>query len=75
MQIAAGARCLLAWVIRNLTNLVTKRSFNKAMSQLFQTTMKESNPKLAPELFDHNSASEAAIEILNMSLVNKLSGN
>ena len=38
------------------------------MSQLFQSTMKESNPKLTPELFDHNSASEAAIEILKNSL-------
>ena len=33
------------------------------MSQLFQSTMRESDPKLAPELFDHNSASETAIEI------------
>ena len=30
--------------------------------------MKESNPKLAPELFDHNLASEAAIEILKNAL-------
>ena len=32
------------------------------MSQLFPSTMSESNPKLAPKLFDHSSASEAAIE-------------
>ena len=30
--------------------------------------MRESNPKLAPELFDHNSASEAAIEIPRIAL-------
>ena len=33
------------------------------MSQLFQSTVRESDPNLAPELFDHNSASEAAIKI------------
>ena len=38
-------------------------SFNQAMSQLFQSIMRESNPELAPELFDHNAASEKAIEI------------
>ena len=48
---------------KNVTNLVTGRSFKQATSQLFQSTMKESNPKLALELFDHNSVSEAAIEI------------
>ena len=40
--------------------------------------LRESNPKLASELFDHNSASEAAIEIpkfRKMALVDKLSGN
>ena len=32
------------------------------MSQLFPSTISESDPKLAPEFFDHSSASEAAIE-------------
>ena len=32
------------------------------MSQLFPSTMRESDHKLAPEFFDHSSASEAAIE-------------
>ena len=49
--------------IKGAKALVTVRSFNQAMSQLFQSTMRESNPKLTPELFDHNSASETAIEI------------
>ena len=31
------------------------------MSQLFPLTMSESDPKLAPEFFDHSSATEAAI--------------
>ena len=53
-------RCILACVIKNVTNLVTVRSFNQTMSQLFQSTMRESDPKLTPELFDHNSASETA---------------
>ena len=30
-----------------------RKAFNQAMSQLFQLTMRESNPKLVPELFDH----------------------
>ena len=33
------------------------------MGLLLQSTMRESNPELAPKLFDHKSASEAAIEI------------
>ena len=37
--------------------------------------MSESDPKLAPELFDLNSASEAAIEIAKIPQVDKLSGN
>ena len=41
------------------------------MSQLFPPTMRESNPELAPELFDHNSASEAAIEI-QKNFINRL---
>ena len=32
------------------------------MSQLFPSTMSESDPKLAPEFFDHSSATEAAIK-------------
>ena len=55
---------------------MTGSAFNQTMRQLFQSTMRKSNPKLAPELFDHNSASEAAIEIQkNILMVDKLSGN
>ena len=50
--------------MKNLTNSVTGRSFNQAMSQLLKSTMRESNPKHTPELLYHNSASEVlAIEI------------
>ena len=32
------------------------------MSELFLSNMRKSDPKLAPEFFDHSSASEAAME-------------
>ena len=42
------------------------------MRQLFQSTMREFNPKPAPELFDHNSDSETALGIPKIPLVDAI---